>query len=70
MELGLSDAELDIIAGSIGTYCSENFASFVLGNLDVDDDAVWAKYLSDFETYNLSRITEIRQDCYDRYLAR
>ena len=62
--------ELDIIAGSIGTYCTENFANFVTGTLDVDDDAVWAKYLADFETYNLSRITEIRQACYDRYAAR
>lgn len=62
--------ELDLIAGSIGTYCTENFASFVTGTLDVDDDAVWAKYLADFETYNLSRITEIRQACYDRYSAR
>ena len=62
--------ELDMIAGSIGTYCTENFANFVTGTLDVDDDAVWAKYLADFETYNLSRITEIRQACYDRYAAR
>ena len=62
--------ELDMIAGSIGTYCTENFANFVTGSLDVDDDAVWAKYLADFETYNLSRITEIRQACYDRYAAR
>ena len=62
--------ELDLIGGSIGTYCNESFANFVTGSLDIDDDAVWAKYLSDFETYNLSRITEIRQACYDRYLAR
>lgn len=62
--------ELDIIAGSIKTYCQESFANFAVGNLDVNDDAVWAKYLADFETYNLSRITEIRQACYDRYLAR
>ncbi|MBQ3106699.1 MAG: hypothetical protein IJC51_04450, partial [Eggerthellaceae bacterium] len=62
--------ELDIIAGSVGTYCSESFANFVLGNLDVDDDAVWQKYLDDFKSYNVDRITEIRQGAYDRYLAR
>jgi hypothetical protein len=28
------------------------------------------QFLKDFENYNLSRITEIRQACYDRYLAR
>ncbi len=55
---------------SLDTFCSESFAAFVSGTLDVNDDAVWAKYLSDCETYNLSRITEIRQACYDRFIAR
>ena len=27
------------------------------GTRDVEDDAVWTKYLEDFETYNLSRVT-------------
>lgn len=62
--------ELDIIAGSIPTYVTENYAAFLTGAKDINDDAVWEKYLADFETYNLSRVLEIRQACYDRYLAR
>ena len=46
------------------------FRSFVKGDEDIPDDDVWAAYLANYETYNLSRILEIRQACYDRYLAR
>lgn len=62
--------ELDIIDGPISTYCSENFTSFLLGKQDVNDDAVWEKYLKKFDRYNYEEIQEIRQACYDRYLAR
>ena len=62
--------ELAMINTGLGTYCSENFANFVTGAKDIDDEATWEQYLKDFENYNLTRITEIRQACYDRYLAR
>ena len=38
--------------------------------VDIDDDAVWEQYKSDLESYNLSRVLEIRQAAYDRYLER
>ncbi len=62
--------ELDQIAGNIPIYVEESFAAFLNGSKDIDDDAVWESYLSDLETYNLSRVLEIRQACYDRYIAR
>ncbi|MCI5649622.1 MAG: hypothetical protein MR332_09355 [Fusicatenibacter sp.] len=62
--------ELDEIGQNLKTYVAESYASFLNGSKDIDDDAVWEKYLSDLETYNLSRILEIRQAAYDRYLAR
>ena len=63
--------ELSLLnASNIGTYASESFAKFVNGDLDIDDDAVWEEYLANYNTYNLPRILEIRQACYDRYLAR
>ena len=61
---------LDEIAQNIPTYVSENFASFLNGSKDIDDDAVWEAYKNDLETYNLSEILEIRQAAYDRYLER
>jgi putative aldouronate transport system substrate-binding protein len=62
--------ELDEIAGNIPTFVAESYASFLTGAKDIDDDAVWNQYLSDLESYNLSRVLEIRQACYSRYLAR
>lgn len=62
--------ELDIISGALGTYTAESFANFLTGALDIDDDAVWEKYIADYSNYNLDRIREIRQACYDRYMAR
>ncbi|MBR6498487.1 MAG: hypothetical protein IKT23_02220, partial [Clostridia bacterium] len=63
--------ELSLLnASNIGTYASESFAKFVNGDLDINDDTVWAEYLANYDTYNLPRILEIRQACYDRYLSR
>lgn len=62
--------ELDEIGQNIGTYVNESYAAFLTGTKDIDDDAEWEQYLNDLETYNLSRVLEIRQDCYDRYINR
>ena len=62
--------ELDLISGALGTYTTESFANFLTGAKDIDDDAVWEEYLAGYSNYNLDRIREIRQACYDRYMAR
>lgn len=62
--------ELDLIGSNIGTYTTESFANFLTGALDINDDAVWEQYLADYSNYKLDRILEIRQACYDRFLAR
>lgn len=62
--------ELDEIGQNIGTYVAESYASFLTGALDIDDDAVWESYKEDLEAYHLTRILEIRQAAYDRYLER
>lgn len=63
-------SELDEIAQNIPTYVNESFAAFLTGAKDIHDDKVWKQYLDDLETYNLSRILEIRQGCYNRYKER
>ncbi|HJA93451.1 MAG TPA: hypothetical protein H9717_10125 [Candidatus Eisenbergiella merdipullorum] len=62
--------ELDEIGQNISTYVDENGGAFLTGAKDIDDDAVWEQYLADLEAYNITRILEIRQACYDRYVAR
>ena len=64
---GVTGAEEEV---GIGTYTTESFANFLTGALDINDDAVWEQYLADYSNYKLDRILEIRQACYDRFLAR
>ena len=61
---------INIYGGSLNTFVSESFQAFLTGTMDIDDDATWEKYLKDAETYNLSKMQKIRQDCLDRYLSR
>lgn len=62
--------ELDMIAQNIPIYVTESYAAFLTGGKDINDDAVWEDYLKGFETYKLSRVLELRQAAYDRYVAR
>ena len=62
--------ELDLIAQNLGSYVEQSYAEFLNGTKDINDDAVWQEYLKGLETYNLSRILEIRQAAYDRYSSR
>ena len=62
--------ELDIIGGGIATYASENFAKFLTGSLDIDDDKVWERYLAGFDQLSLPRVLEIKQASYDRFIKR
>ena len=62
--------ELDLYTANLGTYVVEQGVSFLVGNVDVNDDAAWNAYLAGLDTYKLPRVLEIYQACYDRYLAR
>ena len=62
--------ELDLYTANLGTYVTEQCTSFLVGNVDVNDDAAWNAYLEGLNTYKLPRVLEIYQACYDRYLAR
>ncbi|MGN0746894.1 MAG: hypothetical protein ACI4ML_09500 [Aristaeellaceae bacterium] len=62
--------ELDLYTANLGTYVVEQCTSFLVGNVDVNDDAAWNAYLAGLDTYKLPRVLEIYQACYDRYLAR
>ncbi len=62
--------ELAIIDSGLDTYIQENFGTFMTGAQDIEDDAAWEAYVKGLENFNVTRILEIRQACYDRYLAR
>ncbi|GHU70486.1 sugar ABC transporter substrate-binding protein [Clostridia bacterium] len=59
--------EIDEYQGQLNTYVPEMTAKFVTGAESLDN---FDKFLSTLESMHLSRVLEIRQAAYDRYLAR
>ena len=55
-------------ANDVETYMDETLAKFVIGDLDINDDAVWEEYLSNMDSLGAGEIAEIYQAAYDRYL--
>ena len=50
----------------IKTYVNESMTRFIVGDLDIDDDAAWETYKSELSSMQLSRWIELAQQCYDR----
>lgn len=59
-------AESAEIESSLNDYLKEATARFVIGDLDINDDAVWANYLQELENIGLSRYLEISNIAYDK----
>ena len=53
------------IYSDILTHVSTCSLQFINGDLDVNDDAVWNKYVADIEQMNIGELTQIVQDAYD-----
>ena len=51
-------------------FYEQNYVDWLGGSADINDDATWEAYLDAYAGYKLPRVLEIRQACYDRYLAR
>lgn len=58
--------EASAIYSDIITYVGTSALQFINGDLDVDNDGDWDKYVSTIEGMNLSGLTEIVQAAYDR----
>lgn len=59
-------AEYTNIFTEVQTFAMEWTLSFITGQRNLE--AEWDKYISTLETLNVARVTEIRQDAYDRYV--
>lgn len=62
--------ELSNIATALKTEYDESRIKFILGTLDINDDATWDAYVERLEALELDKAVEINQTAYDRYLAR
>ena len=60
------NTDASAIYSDIITYVGTSALQFINGDLDVDDDGDWEKYVSTIEGMNLSGLTEIIQAAYDR----
>jgi putative aldouronate transport system substrate-binding protein len=54
------------ILSSIATYVSESFAGFALGQIDLNNDAVWNDYVAQLDAIGLQDVLKIVQNVYDR----
>lgn len=62
--------DTDSIVSSIDGYVDEMFYEFIYGDSDIDDDNVWANYLSELDKYGLQEVLSVKQAQLDRYNAR
>lgn len=56
-------------SADVDTYLDETLIKFVIGELDVDNDAVWAEYISSLESLGVDTMIEIYEAAYERYLG-
>lgn len=62
-------AEMGQLKTDIDTYHSEWRANIIVGNLDVNDDAVWAEYVAGFDGVGLPRYMELYRKGAESYAA-
>lgn len=58
--------ERQMIATNVSGLVSETEMDFITGTLDINDDAVWAKYKADVKALGSDRLVELAQAAYDR----
>lgn len=56
-------------SADVDTYLDETLIKFVIGELDVDDDAVWEEYISSMESLGVNTMIEIYEAAYARYMG-
>ena len=62
-------AEVNAICVDLNAYVDEHFSLFVNGDLDVEDDVVWQKYIDGFGGLRLEELMGYHNDAYTRWLA-
>ena len=60
------EARIHNIREEIETYVKETIIGFITGELEINDDAVWAGYLKEFYNLGLTEFLEVAQTAYGR----
>lgn len=61
--------EVNTISTDLNAYVDENFANFVNGVIDIEDDGAWQTYLDGFDALRLDELLSYHQAAYERWLA-
>ena len=56
--------EFNVISTDLTTYYEEWMGAFLVGEMDVDDDATWEEYLMGLNDIGLERYVEIYNEAY------
>ena len=56
-------------SADVDTYLDETLIKFIIGEIDVDDDAEWQTYLDSLDSLGVQTMVEIYQAAYERYKA-
>ena len=54
----------------IETYMNENTQAFLLGSLDINDDAVWQNYMDTLQSMGIEEAIAITQEAQDAFVAK
>ncbi|MGO4936301.1 extracellular solute-binding protein [Fundicoccus sp. Sow4_H7] len=60
---------INSIETDLWTFLENSEAQFITGQMDINDDEVWANYVSTIENMNIEEFVRIHQDAYDRWNA-
>ena len=55
-------------ANDVETYMDETITKLIIGDMDINDDAVWDEYVSTMNSLGADEMIEIYQAAYDRFL--
>lgn len=58
------------IMSNVNTYASEMRMKFIMGDVDIENDAEWNKYLEQLKSLGFPEAVAITQGAYDRYMSK
>ena len=61
--------EVNTILADLNAYVDENFANFINGVIDIEDDSAWETYLKGFDGLRLEELMGYHQTAYDRWIS-
>ena len=62
--------QITMLSTDMATVIDESFVKFITGDMDVDSDDVWNKYVKQVTDLGLDDLTKVYQSAYDRFYGK